>query len=52
MRNLRDPNAKINSLILSEGETAKFVYTPPIQAGVILEVRVMCPMEKTLETCN
>ena len=52
MKNLWDPNVKDNSSILNERETVKLVCTPPIQVGVILEVEVMCPMEKIPETCS
>ena len=52
MKNLWDPRVKINFLILSKGETARLVYTPPLQVGVILKTGVMCPMEKTLGKCS
>ena len=49
MKNMWDPNVKINFSILNEGGAVKLALTP---VGVSLEVGVMCPMKKTLGTCR
>ena len=51
-RSLLVPNARISSLTLSKGGTARLMCTPRILAGANLEVGITSLMKRILKACN